>query len=79
MHSSSQRTRFLPVLVLGAVKHTSASADQGGGCAPGADANTVRCYWGPLAPGQTRNATIMTNVPYPANAGADLLHSDFFD
>lgn len=71
--------KFVWIKMPASVKHTSASADQGGGCAPGGDENTVRCYWGNIAAGETRTATIMTNVPYPANAGAQLLAGDFFN
>lgn len=61
------------------VRHTGCSADQGGGCAPGGDENTVRGYWANFAPGQTRNLTIMTDRPYPANGGADIFESQFFN
>lgn len=70
---------FIWIEMPATVKHTSASADQGGGCAAGGDAHTVRCTWGTLAPGQTRTVTIMTNVPYPAGAGAQLYVSQFFN
>lgn len=61
------------------VQHTGASADGGGGCGPGGDANTVRCGWGLptyFPAGETRTVTIMTNASYPAGAGAELFTSD---
>lgn len=66
------------------VRHTSCSADQGGACAPappGVEAadRTVRGYWANFGPGQTRNLTIKTDGPYPANGGADIFESQFFN
>lgn len=61
------------------VRHTSCSADQGGGCAPGGDANTVRAFWASFLPGETRTVTIMTDVPLAANAGVELFTSDLIN
>lgn len=61
------------------VKHTSCSANRGGGCAPGGDAFTVRAFWADFFAGETREVTIMTDVPLAANAGVGLFTSDLIN
>jgi len=61
------------------VRHKSCSADRGGGCAPGGDADTVRAFWADFLPGETRTVTIMTDVPLAPGAVVELFTSDLFN
>jgi hypothetical protein len=60
-------------------EHTDCSADEGGACADGGDANTVRAFWASFPPGVTRHVRIMTKEPYRAGAGAQLLNGNLIN
>ena len=64
-NNGPDKTTWVWIKMPSSVQHTGASADGGGGCGPGGDANTVRCGFGLptyFPAGETRTVTIMTRM-----------------
>ena len=78
-NNGPDKATYAWVRLANGVKHTGCSADRGS-CGPGGDESTVKFGWGfptYFPAGEERAVTIMTDVAYPAGAGAELFTSDF--